>query len=418
MKKCGARPIDDTYIQLAHALNSSHSRSQHSAKPRVAPSPTSVLQLIEKLPSIQDWTAHKGTAIFLTLIAKELVAQQRNGPSSSPSHDAEVTEKLVQAGESVWTLIDPFSKQTRLNEENKEFALTHYLFILNFSRNQGQFKRKVFPLLPLLEQFPTPESRYAALRIANKLGDLQLAIKYWETFADVPHDSKSAALFLRITSAKKKPKETLHALTKIIELNPSQPPDLKYVILALSSCFTFPPDVDSIRKVFKVVSRYPSLKASIDLYQMVFDFFLRATVEKDFVRRRAPGLVYGMIRKLEIASLLGKRQGPLEKRLELIETVLKVVDWRLQVCKDAMAVPGKDTSREALRKAQILEDKKFFRRWIEIMEKEQNGLFVDEEIHRLYQAEERRTHSLVKQEVDFSEVDLRARGERDEGNWD
>jgi len=379
------------------------------------PSPTSVLQLIEKLPSIQDWTAHKGTAIFLRLIAKELIVRERIGPSSSSSLEAEILEKLVQAGESVWTLIDPFSQQTRLDEEMKSFALTHYLFILNFSLKEDWFKRKVTPLLPLLEQFPTPESRYAALRVAHRLGDLQLAIKYWETFADVPPDPKSAALFLRITSANKQPKETLQALTTIIELNPKQPPDLKYVILALSSCFTYPPDVDSIRKVFKAVSRYPSVKGCLDLYQMVFEYFLRATVEKDFVRRRAPGLVYGMIRKLEIASLLGKRQGPLQKRLELIQTVLKVMDRRLQVCKEAMAVPGKDTSREreALRKAQILKDQFFFRRWIEIMAKEQDGLNVDEEIHRLYEAEERRMHSLVKQEVDFSEVDLISREERD-----
>src|SRR5579859_6315399 len=164
MKKCGARTIDDTYIQLAHALNSTHTMTfkdrQSSNNPSSSISSSAVLQLVEYL-SVDLWTLHRGTWVFPIIISKALLARQQQ---FSPSDKDEVREKLVEAGRTVWKLIDPFTQETRMEEMNKEGALTHYLLILCMSSKlTEEVMEEMKTLLPRLVQFQTKEARYSAM---------------------------------------------------------------------------------------------------------------------------------------------------------------------------------------------------------------------------------------------------------------
>ena len=206
MKKCGDTPIDDTYVQLAHAINSSQALSKrppNAPPPSIAP----ISQLLEKLPSIADWTAHKGTAIFLTLISKALLFR-RSLPN--PAAENEFRQRMVEQGKHVWSLIDPFSQETRLEESDKAAALTHYLFILSLSDNREDLLEGK-TLVPLLTQFRTPEARIAAIRIAEGLRDPPLAIKYWDLFTDLEPDLKSSLRYLRILSRSHHPRRLWRA---------------------------------------------------------------------------------------------------------------------------------------------------------------------------------------------------------------
>ena len=307
MKKCGAKPIDDTYVQLAHALNSSQARSGH---PTQLTSP--VLQLIEKLPSIEDWTAHKGTPILLTIISNVLLSQQ----NLSTPQDQSILEKLRQAGKSVWTLIDPFTKQTVLDDLQKEAALTHYLLILTLTSQKEDLKQEVQSLLPLLKQFQSVESRYAAMRVAQKLQDSDMAINYWNSFSKkVPLDLKSSILYLRILSKSKKSKESTQILQKIITLDeksPTKSPNPKHFLLAIFSCMSYIPNLGSVFKLLELSSLYPQVKLNIPVNQAILNSFVRATKVEAATKRHSPEFIYGIIRKLDMPSLLKQRDTPIE----------------------------------------------------------------------------------------------------------
>src|SRR5579859_2611660 len=368
MKKCGAKPIDDTYVQLAHALNSSQARSKHTTAGHATQLTSPVLQLIEKFPSIEDWTAHKGTPILLTIISNVLLSQQ----TLPTPQDQSILEKLRQAGKSVWTLIDPFTKETVLDGLQKEAALTHYLLILTLSSPKEDLKEEVQSLLPLLKQFQSVQSRYTAMRVAQKLQDSDMAITYWNSFSkQVPLDLKSAILYLRILSKSKRSKESTALLQKIIALESPQSPNPKHFLLALFSCMSYIPNLGSVFKLLEQASLYPQVKLNIPVNQAILNSFVRATKVEAATKRHSPEFIYGIIRKLDMPSLLKQRDTPIDDRLHLIEMALELVQWRLDIC---------DHPKQKLDgavKELVLGDRKFYERWRDIVLKERKGESTD-----------------------------------------
>src|SRR5579859_2818214 len=402
MKKCGDTPIDDTYVQLAHAINSSQALSK---RPPNAPPPsiTPISQLLEKLPSIADWTAHKGTAIFLTLVSKALLFRR-----SFPTHAAEneFRQRMVEQGKYVWSLIDPFSQETRLEESDKAAALTHYLFILSLSDNKEDLLEGK-TLVPLLTQFRTPEARIAAIRIAEGLRDPSLAIKYWDLFADLEPDLKSSLRYLRILSRSHHPKESTHLLQQLISLGRELPP--KFYFLALLSCMSYVPNLGSALKIYEMGSRYPDIKQSILVNRALLHCFMRATKSEVAAKRHTPEFIYSVIRRMEMPQLLRQREEKLEERLGLIETVLEMVSWRLDVSTRKL-----DQST----RAKVMGDRKFYERWREILLKEKKGEDVAGAINQMDEEEKERRHALVDS-IDSVLGKSAGRGQdKNEGNRD
>src|SRR4030095_12111208 len=63
MKKCGAPPNVDTYVQLAHSLNTLNLNQKNGTIPNVRHS----LEIFERLQNnnLADWHLHGGIGIFL-----------------------------------------------------------------------------------------------------------------------------------------------------------------------------------------------------------------------------------------------------------------------------------------------------------------------------------------------------------------
>lgn len=379
MKKCGETPIDDTYVQLAHAINSSQALSKHPAN-APPPSLTPLLQLLEKLPSITDWTAHKGTAIFLGIISKALLFRQS---LPSVTTEDEFRAKLVEQGKIVWSLIDPFSQETRLDEADKAAALTHYLFILSLSNNREDLL-KGKSLLPLLTQFQTPEARIAAIRIAEELRDPLLAIKYWNLFPNLEQDLKSSLRYLRILSRCHQPRESTRFLQQLISHGQTLTP--KFYFLALLSCMSYVPNLGSALKIYELGSKYPEIKKSLLVNQALLHCFMRATKSTVATKRHTPEFIYNIIRRIDMPQLLRQREEKLEERLGLVETALEMVSWRLDVS------TGKLDHNTT---AKVWGDRKFYERWREILLKERRGEDIGGAINQMNEDEMEKKRALI-----------------------
>src|ERR1700736_1317486 len=114
MKKCGAKPILDTYVQLAFGVATMQSSQPNNVCQR------QILNIMERLEPIKNWFEHKNIGIIMTILKNAAVR-------------TEETAFAVAAANILWTNSNPFSHETKMTDNEVEKYLTHYLLIMEIS---------------------------------------------------------------------------------------------------------------------------------------------------------------------------------------------------------------------------------------------------------------------------------------------
>jgi hypothetical protein len=346
MKKCGAKPIVDTYVQLAHGLNSLYSRQRSGTPPKAQ----HTLDIIDRLNAhnLPNWSLHKGIGVLLQILKTTTVQVKPNDP--------ETLIKLIEASKTVWEKSDPMGNMSKLTKIEKGMALTHFLFILSLSPNPGDWELAA-TLLPFLLQYPSAESRLTALRIARCKLDVALAKQYWDEFACLPFDARAAREYLIVLSSSTNDAETaLAILDQIIKDSPGQNVHPKIYSLALSSCLSSA-NVQVALKIFERVQRDPVAQQDIRICQYFLETFLRATQRQYLREKHPPDFFYSIIRKLDAPSVLKRQDIPAKERIMFIHKIRRLIDWRM-----------KQPSKEKGLRAVLIGDHRFYKRWQEIIE--------------------------------------------------
>lgn len=346
MKKCGAKPIVDTYVQLAHALNSLYSRQKTDTPPKAQ----HTLDIIDRLnkSNLPNWSLHKGIGVLLQILKTTTMQAAQN--------DQEALPKLIETSKLVWEKCDPMESGSKLAENEKEMALTHYLFILSLSQNPGDWELAI-TLLPFLLRYPSAESRLTALRIARCKRDVALAKQYWEQFANLPFDPRATREYLVIlSSATNDAEAALVVLDQIIENSPNRDVHPKIYSLALSSCLSSA-NVQVALQILGRLQQNPVAQKDFRICQFVLEIFLRAT-QRRYLREKYPhDFFYSIIRKLDAPSILKREDIPAKDRIMFVHKIRKLIDWRM-----------KQPSKEKGLRAILIGDLRFYKRWQEIIE--------------------------------------------------
>jgi hypothetical protein len=346
MKKCGANPIVDTYVQLAHALNSLYSRRKAGTPPNAQ----HTLDIIDRLnaSNLPNWFLHKGIGILLQILKTTAMQVKSNNPDT--------LLKLIEASKLVWGKSDPTGPLSKLAENEKEMALTHYLFILSLSPNPGDWELAV-TLLPSLLKFPSTESRLTALRIARSKLDVALAKQYWDQFANLPFDSRAAREYLIILSSSTNDAETaLVILDQVIENSADRSVHPKIYTLALSSCLPSA-NVEVALQISERLQQNPLAQQDFRICQYFLEIFLRAAQRRYLREKYPPDFFYSIIRKLDAPHILKRQDVPAKDRIMFIHKIRKLIDWRM-----------KQPIKEKGLRSVLTGDHRFYKRWQEIIE--------------------------------------------------
>jgi hypothetical protein len=344
LKKTGAKPILDTYVQMAHCINT----LQRLLKGQEPPKVRYTLDIVKRLDEFDDWSDHKGIGIFMTIVVKAFLRLDTTSDRET------VLPQLIAAANKVWEKTNPFDHDTKLSEEDKERLLTHYLFALSHSANNDDLKFAV-SLLPRLLEFPSTETRRSALRIALCLNDSEMAKSYWHKFPSVPFDETSAVLYLRVLSQGFLSKDAADILDQIIAAKSSQR-EPKVYLLALLSCLRLP-NLNTAMRIYDKVLDNPRAKGDFYINELMLRIFARATESNYSLRKHKPDYIYSILRTLNMPNLMKQKHIPTRKRLELVEKAKQIISWRANA-------PGISRIEQ-----QVLEgDVKFYERWENIIE--------------------------------------------------
>lgn len=348
MKKCGVKPILDTYIQLAHGIGT----LQHLQRSSTPPKARYILEVIERLEDFDDWTAHKNIGILLASLKNAVV---------NPSLKQETLQRIITAAHKVWSKTNPLESPSPRPQAEINYDLNHYLLILSMSPNSGDWKT-ARNLLHNLEKHPSQDSRMTALRIAQRLQDQRLAKKYWTYFNDLlPFDPRAARLYLTIFSKTYDAKEAVDTLDLLIQHHAPEYPRPVAYLLALLPCAPLP-NLNSALRVYEKVKENPEAMKDFELHRFMITMFLRATTSEYALKRFKPDFVYSILRIVDMPELLKRKDVPVKKRLELIEDIKKIIVWRLE---------KRDTRKNKEIKEELLEgDMKFYERWEQIVKNE------------------------------------------------
>ena len=344
MKKCGAKPIVDTYVQLAHALNTLQSREKHGSTPKA----TNILEIIDRLTSsdLQEWQQHKGIGVLLTVL-KSSVLHHIDNPNT--------LVKLIEASKLVWEKSSPMGTLSKMSEEEKEKALTHYIFILSFSELESDWVHG-YELVPLLLKKPSNEGRLAALRIAQKANNPDWAKEYWKLFGTVPFDWKASQLMLYILrNSSKHYFLASKILDEIITNYPSSSENKlpsKLYMMAIQSCFQMG-RISEARSIFNKSKKDERIQFILSIRKALLDVYLRATEIRTDIH---PDEIYLVIRELQVPTMLNKENDSLKEKLEFLHGVQKLVKWRLNT---------EPITKEI--KEIVKEDLDFYKRWEDIL---------------------------------------------------
>ena len=341
MKKCGAKPIIDTYIQMAHSLNTLHSRQKSSTPPRAR----YILELIERLTTsnLPNWNQHKGIGVLLQVLKVSALHAKADTTST------ETLQQLIDAAKLVWKNCWPMRPDATTSE--KQFALTHYLFILSLSPSEEDWIQ-ASQVLPSILEYPSTESRLAALRVAQVSNNVPVAKEYWKHFANIPFDVRAAREYLIVLSRSPRNEEdALAVLDQYIDNVPQDQVPARIFYLALRSCYNST-NVGIARKIYDRVIENPNVRLDFRIHQLLMDIHLRGTQLEHQVRKEsAPDWFYSIIRKMNVPDLLKLENIREEDRLEFIKKIQRFIEWR-----------SKQPTNVTMR-AMLLGDTKFFHRW-------------------------------------------------------
>ena len=346
MKKTGAIPTVNTYVELAHALNTLYTKQKDSTPPKAR----RILTLIERLEAQNPpgWGCHKGIGVLLNVLYKAA----QNAQVSDP----EELVPLIDAAKLVWDKADPLGPTSRLEDIEKQHAIIHFLYILRHSKNQEDLQRAA-DMLPELAKFPSVSSRRCALRIAEYFPKAILAKQYWKLFSDLPHDPVSSELYLLILSrSDNNADEALQTILGIFHNSPKGVLPRTYVNGLL--CCVRPPNIDAARTIYQHFAKDPRVNGEFGVHMLLLDIFRKALRYPHILKTHSPDKIYSIIREIQFPSLLGRKDIDPGTRIALLNKIGEIMEWRMNGHLD-----------DATRKV-VVGDLKFAKRWREIIRNE------------------------------------------------
>ena len=346
MKKSGAVPTVNTYVELAHALNTVYSKQKYSTPPKAR----RILTLLERLDAqnLPDWGKHKGIGVFLNVLY--------SAAKNAREFDPEELYPLVNAAKSVWDRADPLRPNSPLSDSEKEHALVHFLDTLRLSRNQEDLQ-KAADMLPQLAKFPSILSRRCALRIAEKFPRAILAKQYWKHFSHLPYDQSSSELYLfNLSKSENNADEALQTISDMLEKSPNGILAKNYVNALL--CCVQPPNIDVARSIYQHFCKDPKLSEDFGVHKLLVGIFRKALRFPHILKTHPPEKIYSIIREIQFPRLLSRKDIDSDVRITLLNRILEIMDWRFKGHLD-------DATRQF-----VAGDLKFARRWRAIINNE------------------------------------------------
>lgn len=339
-------PTVNTYVELAHALNTLYSKQKDSTPPKAR----RILTLLERLDAqnLPDWGKHKGIGVFLNVLY--------SAAKNAREFDPEELYPLVSAAKSVWDRADPLGPNSPLSDSEKEHAVVHFLDILRLSRNQEDLQ-KAADMLPQLAKFPSTLSRRCALRIAEKFPQAILAKQYWKHFSHMPFDQTSSELYLfNLSKSENNADEALQTISDMLEKSPDGIRAKNYVNALL--CCVRPPNIDAARSIYQHICKDPKLSEDFGVHKLLLDIFRKALWYPHILKTHPPEKIYSIIREIQFPRLLSRKDIDSDVRMALLNKILEIMEWRSKGSLD-------DATRQI-----VAGDLKFARRWRDIINNE------------------------------------------------
>src|SRR5271155_5802177 len=349
MKKSGAIPNVNTYVELAHALNTLYTKQRGSTPPK----PRRILSLIERLETqnLPDWNQHKGFGFFFNVLHSAAMGARESDP--------EDLSELIEVTKVAWGNADLLGPDSQLPEDEKLHAIVHFLNTLRISPNRKDVETAA-DMLPQLSQFPSIHSRRCALRLAEHFPHAILAKQYWKHFSDVPFDQTASELYLLLLSrSNNNAEEALETILGIFENTRSSIPAKCYIHALL--CCLRPPNIDVARILYQHYSNNSENSRDLGVHTLLLDVFRRALRYPYIIKTHQPDKIYSIIREIKFPTLLSQRQVDSKKRIILLDRITEIMEWRFDQRLD-------DETRERIRG-----DMKFVLRWREIIRNENSS---------------------------------------------
>ena len=322
MKKCGAKPIVDTYVQMAHAINTFNAN-----RPETVPaSITSTLELTTRFlrENFRNPRAHKGIGILLAILRSASL-------SAFEKRDIDKQKQLRDTAKLIWDVASPDPTST-MPEEEIQRALQNYSSMLELSPEKRDWEQAADLLTRLAKLPPSNISRNIAIAIARKLRDLEIAEPFWKTLPNEKYDPKIPQLQLLLLSKPETsdPKRALAALDAIIADQPvGQPPvHVKHYILALLSCIP-EADVHIAWQIYERMQQNPIVKHDFAPHSLFFDIFVRARrIWKH--QQYTLGAIYKPVFSSNLSRFFDDDTLTVHQRFEFAQKFIKLIGWRLK----------------------------------------------------------------------------------------
>ena len=353
MKKCGTESIIDTYVQLAHAVN-----TMQSTKPL---KPRYILEIIKRLAdrNIPDWSSHKGIGVLLQVLKSTATYCKTEALYSMRLGE------VVDAAKVVWKMSDPFHLNSQVSEYEKVKAITHYLYILSLSPRQDDWSSGAL-ILPRLLAYRDSEIRLAAFRIIERLEDPSMAIQYWQHFSDLPFDSRACRAYMKALSRSGNHcREAIDALDLWISNAPKNSLPAKVYCLALSSCIRMPNPHYALQ-IYERLRKNPFVKADVQFHKYLLAVFISAAQSVYHTKIYSPDFLYSVIKEVDIPSLMRAPSIPRSDKEVLISKAFQLLHWRISVENDPKV------------RNQLEADKHFYKQWLRFLQLENDETTVEE----------------------------------------
>lgn len=349
MKKCGATPNVDTYVQLAHAL----AKLQMIQKNSQPPSARHILHIVGWLKGHKnlDWAAHKGVGILLYVIKNCVLSSIRG--EIQLSEDTQT--KLLHAAKTVWQKSSPLKPASRMIPEDKLLAVQNYIRVMSIS-TEIQDLQELKALLPYLLTAPSKKGLLLALRVAQALNDPDLAVEYWKKFQNLPFNLRAAETCLIILSESAHARDALQILDQCIAASEAHYIQPKIYALALFACLRLP-SLDIAKQIYQRALKNPNARPDIGIHGSLLEAFIRGTENNWTLNKHSPDYFYSIIRMMDVPELMRTTDAPVRQRLKVISQIKRLILWRL---KQPMVKEMVDIIKGDLR---------FYKRWTKILRK-------------------------------------------------
>ena len=333
MKKCGAKPIVDTYVQLAHAINTLNTHRPEGTSVNIKSTLTLITRFIDETFSTRDINSHRGIGVFFAILRSAVLA-------AVDGKQSDERERIVDAARWIWDVGGPYTKDSKMHDDDIHRALQNYLCILKASEVKEVWKIAA-TLLPRLLAFPPSNiSRNIAISLGLQLKDSSIVEPFWRqtTLPKIPlpegaqfQDDRNTQMELVFFSQPElaDPKRALAALNALIaDIPPGSPPlPTKHFVLALLSCIPSA-DVHVAWSIYRLMSINPIARHDFGAHALLLDIFARA---RYIWRQRqyTAGAIYKPVFSSDISRFFDDESVTVQDRYDLARKFIKIIGWRL-----------------------------------------------------------------------------------------